>query len=131
MVDPKLGTKRTCEACEAKFYDLNKSPATCPKCGHVFDPAALAVVETPARAVEPVAEAKKQDDEGELEDDDNAVSLENMVDEESDDSDDDDSETLEQFEDEEALLDDNDDDETLLEDEEEDESFLETDEDDD
>ena len=40
MVDPKLGTKRVCEACGAKFYDLNKSPAVCPKCGHVYDPAA-------------------------------------------------------------------------------------------
>ncbi|NBR51687.1 MAG: TIGR02300 family protein [Alphaproteobacteria bacterium] len=38
MVDPKLGTKRVCEACGAKFYDLNKSPAVCPKCGHVYDP---------------------------------------------------------------------------------------------
>ena len=45
MVDPKLGTKRVCEACGAKFYDLNKSPATCPKCGHAFDPLAAMTAE--------------------------------------------------------------------------------------
>ena len=128
MVDPKLGAKRTCEACEAKFYDLNKSPATCPKCGHAFDPDAI--MAAPVRAVAPTAEADKKEEEGELEEDENAVSLEGMVDEESDDSDDDEDETL--LEEEEALLDDDDEDETLLEDDEDDEeSFLETDEDDD
>ncbi len=29
------GTKRTCQACEGRFYDLNKTPATCPMCGAV------------------------------------------------------------------------------------------------
>ena len=129
MVDPKLGTKRSCEACEAKFYDLNKTPATCPICGHVFDPDAIAAAPAPVRTVAPTAGAEKKDDDGELDEDDNAVSLEGMVDEETDDSDDED-ETL--LEEDEALLDDNDEDETLLEDEEDDEeSFLETDEDDD
>jgi uncharacterized protein (TIGR02300 family) len=129
MVDPKLGTKRSCEACEAKFYDLNKSPATCPICGHVFDPDAIAAAPAPVRSVAPTAEAEKKDDDGELDEDDNAVSLEGMVDEETDDSDDED-ETL--LEEDEALLDDNDEDETLLEDDEDDdESFLETDQDDD
>jgi uncharacterized protein (TIGR02300 family) len=28
-----LGLKRTCGACDAKFYDLEKSPIICPKCG--------------------------------------------------------------------------------------------------
>lgn len=27
-----LGMKLTCESCGARFYDLNKTPATCPKC---------------------------------------------------------------------------------------------------
>ena len=38
MVDPKFGTKRVCEACGGKFYDLNKNPVVCPLCGHSFDP---------------------------------------------------------------------------------------------
>ena len=33
MADKKFGTKRVCENCEIKFYDLNKvSPLTCPQC---------------------------------------------------------------------------------------------------
>lgn len=28
-----LGMKLTCDSCGARFYDLNKSPARCPKCG--------------------------------------------------------------------------------------------------
>jgi uncharacterized protein (TIGR02300 family) len=33
-----LGVKQLCPACGAKFYDLHKRPAQCPKCGNVFDP---------------------------------------------------------------------------------------------
>lgn len=33
MAKAELGTKRTCVACGAKFYDLRRSPVTCPKCG--------------------------------------------------------------------------------------------------
>ena len=38
MIDKSLGTKRLCPACHAKFYDLNRSPAKCPKCGEEFVP---------------------------------------------------------------------------------------------
>ena len=33
MAKPELGTKRVCVSCNAKFYDLLKVPAVCPKCG--------------------------------------------------------------------------------------------------
>ena len=33
MVKPELGTKRVCVNCGARFYDLQKTPAICPKCG--------------------------------------------------------------------------------------------------
>jgi uncharacterized protein (TIGR02300 family) len=33
MAKPELGLKRVCVACNAKFYDLMKTPAVCPKCG--------------------------------------------------------------------------------------------------
>ncbi|ACI52645.1 conserved hypothetical protein [Gluconacetobacter diazotrophicus PA1 5] len=33
MAQPTLGTKRVCVSCSARFYDLNKSPVICPKCG--------------------------------------------------------------------------------------------------
>ncbi len=32
MAKPELGQKRVCVACGARFYDLTKSPAICPKC---------------------------------------------------------------------------------------------------
>jgi uncharacterized protein (TIGR02300 family) len=33
MAKPELGTKRLCVSCGARFYDLGKVPAICPKCG--------------------------------------------------------------------------------------------------
>ena len=33
MAKPELGTKRVCVSCGARFYDLTKQPAVCPKCG--------------------------------------------------------------------------------------------------
>ena len=38
MVKPTWGTKRTCQSCDAKFYDLGRTPIVCPKCGAIFDP---------------------------------------------------------------------------------------------
>jgi uncharacterized protein (TIGR02300 family) len=32
MAKPELGTKRVCVSCGARFYDLQKTPAVCPKC---------------------------------------------------------------------------------------------------
>lgn len=32
MAKPELGLKRTCVSCGARFYDLNRVPAICPKC---------------------------------------------------------------------------------------------------
>ncbi len=39
MSKPAWGTKRTCQACAGKYYDLNRTPVVCPKCQAVFDPA--------------------------------------------------------------------------------------------
>ena len=33
MAKAELGTKRVCVSCAARFYDLLKAPAICPKCG--------------------------------------------------------------------------------------------------
>lgn len=38
MANPELGAKQLCPNCQAKFYDLNRRPAHCPKCGTDFDP---------------------------------------------------------------------------------------------
>ena len=42
------GTKRTCQACEVRFYDLARSPIVCPSCGAHFTPAAAPVVHSSA-----------------------------------------------------------------------------------
>jgi uncharacterized protein (TIGR02300 family) len=89
------GTKRVCQSCGSKFYDLNRTPITCPICHAIFQqqetrggkaaPAGNAVeddeedlIAAPAGAVEIVsldeAEADLPDLEGddlvEIEDDD-------------------------------------------------------------
>ncbi len=51
MAKPELGTKRLCAHCGARFYDLNHAPATCPKCGTVFEAAAVTMVRGRPEAV--------------------------------------------------------------------------------
>ena len=51
MANPELGTKRFCASCGAKFYDLNKDPIHCPKCGAVYE---VVVTTRPVRPVGPV-----------------------------------------------------------------------------
>ena len=63
VAKPELGSKRQCMSCGAKFYDLNKDPATCPKCGTVFQATALSRVAAPAVA----RAAPADEDEPELE----------------------------------------------------------------
>ncbi|WP_457089409.1 TIGR02300 family protein [Microvirga sp. P5_D2] len=56
MAKPELGLKRQCMSCGAKFYDLNRDPAVCPKCGTVFQAVALTRVAAPAIARKQVEE---------------------------------------------------------------------------
>src|SRR5271169_4610390 len=48
MRNTKLGTKRQCQACGARFYDLGKRPAVCAKCGAEVDLNRLAKRRAPA-----------------------------------------------------------------------------------
>ena len=41
MAKPELGLKRVCQNCSAKFFDLNRNPIVCPKCGVVFQAVGL------------------------------------------------------------------------------------------
>lgn len=41
MAKSELGAKRQCQACAAKFFDLNRDPIVCPKCGTVFQGATM------------------------------------------------------------------------------------------
>ena len=38
MAKAEWGSKRTCQSCTTRFYDMRRDPITCPKCGAVFDP---------------------------------------------------------------------------------------------
>jgi len=62
VAKPELGLKRQCMSCGAKFYDLSRDPAVCPKCGTVFQATAMSRVAAPA-----VAHAANDEDETELE----------------------------------------------------------------
>ena len=37
LAKPELGEKRICLECSTKYYDLNRDPITCPKCGAIFE----------------------------------------------------------------------------------------------
>ena len=67
MAAPELGTKQLCPQCEAKFYDLNKVPAVCPKCGHTFEPDEDEAISAraKAKAAAPAAAAAAEKDEAE------------------------------------------------------------------
>jgi uncharacterized protein (TIGR02300 family) len=41
VAKPELGAKHQCQACAAKFFDLNRNPIVCPKCGTVFQGATV------------------------------------------------------------------------------------------
>jgi len=76
---PELGTKRDCPSCGAKFYDLNKNPAVCPKCKHEFVPDTGAK----AKRAKPVEKPKEKPvKRAVIADDDDNVSLDALRDEE-------------------------------------------------
>ena len=60
MSKPARGTKRVCPSCGARFYDLGRSPVTCPVCQAVYQMTTptsrrserAAPVETPKPVVE-------------------------------------------------------------------------------
>ena len=69
MPKPEWGVKRSCLSCGARFYDLNRDPIVCPKCGAEFDISALAKprrmkpekAETPAPAATAPAPASESE----------------------------------------------------------------------
>ena len=54
VAKPEWGTKRICPSCGVRFYDLRRTPVTCPKCETVYEAEAPA---KPRRTA--AAEAKK------------------------------------------------------------------------
>jgi uncharacterized protein (TIGR02300 family) len=117
------GTKRQCQSCATKFYDLNREPVLCPSCGAEFK---LVVAEVPVEKEKVVEEVKT-----EVVDTDAAavvvgaevISLDDV--EDDDDDDDDDEDVIENLPD----VDLDDDEDPIAS--EDDNTFLETDDDDD
>jgi uncharacterized protein (TIGR02300 family) len=78
VAKPELGTKRVCPACATKYYDLKRSPITCPNCGTVFEPV-VHHRSAPARAAPVVAAAEEDvEDVAVAEGDVDVVSLEEV-----------------------------------------------------
>ena len=98
MSKPEWGEKRECPECGARFYDLKRSPAVCPKCETSF----VATVEKapppapppPAEKVAPVA-AKVVEGDGTATTNDDPEGLGGIVVDVADDGDDKDDDLIE------------------------------------
>jgi len=88
LANPKLGTKRGCPSCGARFYDLNKSPAECPECETLFNPEDLIRGRRAKTGVPEEVEEKRKP--AHLEDEEETDELADVEDVETDDDDDDD-----------------------------------------
>ncbi|ALV26577.1 TIGR02300 family protein [Pannonibacter sp. Q-1] len=62
MAKPELGTKRLCPSCGAKYYDLNRNPITCPKCGTLFDIVSSSRAAKASRVVQQEDEDEDEED---------------------------------------------------------------------
>ncbi len=54
MASFEKGTKRQCQSCEMKFYDLGRDPIICPGCGEEFVIASTPTTKVKEEKVEPV-----------------------------------------------------------------------------
>lgn len=57
MAKPEWGTKRTCEKCGTRFYDLRRSSVVCPQCGTPWAPKPSGRAQRAVEAVGRVAPA--------------------------------------------------------------------------
>ncbi|WP_370328841.1 TIGR02300 family protein, partial [Hyphomonas atlantica] len=89
MSKDKLGTKQVCPSCEARFYDLNKRPCVCPKCGEEFDPEdeVIRTTITKVKAKAAKAAVKTEDDDEDDDEEDAAARTNDDIDDEDDESD--------------------------------------------
>jgi uncharacterized protein (TIGR02300 family) len=118
LADQDLGTKRVCADCGAKFYDLNKNPMICPKCGHEEAVTVAKAKRKPAEAPAPAPKPEPAKAEAETDDENDIVASED--------------DSLEDLAAKELASDGDDVDEELLPgDDEEDDPFLTDDDDDD
>ncbi len=85
MAELNWGIKRSCNGCGERYYDLKKTPPTCPKCGVIADlgaPVKGKRGRPSLKAVLPVDDLDLSDDKNSP-DDDNDVVLEDLDDDSS------------------------------------------------
>jgi uncharacterized protein (TIGR02300 family) len=63
MSKPARGTKRVCASCDARFYDLGRSPIICPVCGAVYQVATTTRRGAAAATVKPAPETQTEEDD--------------------------------------------------------------------
>ena len=68
------GIKRICQECGALYYDLEKDPIICPKCGAEFDPEAI----LKSRRTRPPVPDNKENQKAEDEETDNSEDLDEV-----------------------------------------------------
>ena len=70
MAKPDWGSKRICQSCGAKFYDLQRNPIVCPACQTTFDPEShLRGRKSRSAAPKPVKPQPAADEDSALEED--------------------------------------------------------------
>lgn len=92
MAKPEWGTKRLCPSCGIRFYDMKKSPVTCPGCDSDVptEPLLKARKPSPVKEVPVVAKVEEKTETKSPEDVvDDVVDIEDVEDIEDDDEDDD------------------------------------------
>jgi len=123
VVSDELGTKRTCPSCAARFYDLNNTPITCPKCHEAFaaEPLLPSKADGPAAKSKAVKPVEVKEDDTELKPDPAVVSLEDLEDDDVDDDADDEAAAIKDVDlgDTDTDDDDSDDSDVFLDDEDE------------
>ena len=60
MTKAELGTKRLCPNCGARYYDLNRQPILCPRCGTEFEVAVATRVRPQPAAKAPKVEVEDE-----------------------------------------------------------------------
>jgi uncharacterized protein (TIGR02300 family) len=68
------GIKRICQECGALYYDLEKDPIICPKCGAKFDPEAI----LKSRRTRPLVADNQENQKAKDEDTDNSEDLDEV-----------------------------------------------------
>lgn len=71
MAKPELGDKHTCASCGARFFDLGKEPAICPKCGTeqpIEPPKLKRAAPMPDEVKKPAKQAAEETEETDVDD---------------------------------------------------------------